>query len=228
MKKFLILWLIPVALMLASCHSSKKAAKDDVDKTKPTATVVTPSTSSTTSTKNTPSKTVAPTDTVSARKDVKVKIADGTNFTSKVRVNIIQDGKNISTTGTLRMRYGDVIQLTLVDPVLGIAELGRMELSPDKMLIIDRVNKRYVDTPYSEFNALKSKNIDFATIQDFFWQEAQNSDELSYTIPAKTSIKLDLKLSGKGNASNWTAHTTVSDKYTKTDANKLFSKMVGQ
>lgn len=233
MKKKLILWLIPVALMLASCHSSKKAAKDDVDKTKPTTTVVTPSTSSTTSTKTTPSsttstKTVAPKDTVSARKDVKVKIADGTNFTSKVRVNITQDGKNISTTGTLRMRYGDVIQLTLVDPVLGIAELGRMELSPDKMLIIDRVNKRYVDTPYSEFNALKSKNIDFATIQDFFWQEAQNSDELSYTIPAKTSIKLDLKLSGKGNASNWTAHTTVSDKYTKTDANKLFSKMVGQ
>ena len=203
-------------LMLASCHSSKKVTKDKEDKTKPTTTVTTPTT--------TPTKSPDKQDS-----DLnKTKIAVGTNFTSKVKVTITQEGKEITTNGNLRMRYGDVIQLTLVDPLVGIAEIGRIELSPEKMLIIDRVNKRYVDTTYEEFTAFKSRNIDFKTIQDFFWQESKKGDQFAYTIPAKKDIKLDLKLSNKGNNANWDAHTTVSGKYTKTDANKLFGSMIGQ
>ncbi len=212
-----------LVLTLASCHSSKKAMKDKSDKTKPTTTVTTPVRSGTTST------------TVSSKKSPdkqdpdlnKMKVAVGTNFTSKVRVTITQEGKDVTTTGNLRMRYGDVIQLTLVDPILGIAEIGRLELSPDKVLIIDRVNKRYVDTNYEEFSALKSRNIDFNTIQEFFWQEAKSGDQFAYTIPAKKDIKLDLKLSNKGNSANWEPHTAVSGKYAKTDANKLFGSIIG-
>ena len=139
-------------LMLASCHSSKKALK--TDKTNPVTMTTTTTTPSTKTNKD--------------KKDPdldKMKIAVGTNFTSKVRVTITQEGKDVTTNGNLRMRYGDVIQLTLVDPLLGVAEIGRLELSPDKVLIIDRVNRRYVDTTYDEFSALKSRNIDFNTIQ---------------------------------------------------------------
>ena len=189
-----------LVLTLASCHSSKKAMKDKSDKTKPTTTITT----STTSTKK-PDR---------QEPDLnKMKVAVGTNFTSKVRVTITQEGKDVTTNGNLRMRYGDVIQLTLVDPVLGIAEIGRLELSPD--------------TNYEEFSALKSRNIDFNTIQEFFWQEAKKGDKFAYTIPAKKDIKLDLRLSNKGNNANWETHTTVSGKYTKTDANKLFGSIVG-
>ena len=204
-------------LMLASCHSSKKATKEKNDKTKPTTTITTPG--STTTTKKSPDKQDPDLN--------KMKIAVGTNFTSKVKVTITQEGKEITTNGNLRMRYGDVIQLTLVDPLVGIAEIGRLELSPDKVLIIDRVNKRYVDTTYEEFSALKSRNIDYNTIQEFFWQEAKKGDKFAYTIPAKKDIKLDLKLSNKGNNANWDAHTTVSGKYTKTDPNKLFGSIIG-
>lgn len=203
-----------LVLTLASCHSSKKAMKDKSDKTKPTTTITTPTTSTKKPDKQDPDLN-------------KMKVAVGTNFTSKVRVTITQEGKDVTTSGNLRMRYGDVIQLTLVDPLLGIAEIGRLELSPDKVLIIDRVNKRYVDTNYEEFSALKSRNIDFNTIQEFFWQEAKKGDKFAYTIPAKKDIKLDLRLSNKGSNANWDAHTAVSGKYTKTDANKLFGSIIG-
>jgi hypothetical protein len=204
-----------VVLALSSCHSSKKGTKEKVDKTKPTTTITTPSTSTKKPDRQEPDLN-------------KMKIAVGTNFTSKVKVTITQEGKEITTNGNLRMRYGDVIQLTLVDPLVGIAEIGRLELSSNKVLIIDRVNKRYVDTTYEEFSALKSRNIDYNTIQEFFWQEAKKGDKFAYTIPAKKDIKLDLKLSNKGNNANWDAHTTVSGKYTKTDANKLFGSIIGQ
>ena len=193
-----------LVLTLASCHSSKKAMKDKSDKTKPTTTITTPTTSTKKPDRQEPDLN-------------KMKVAVGTNFTSKVRVTITQEGKDVTTSGNLRMRYGDVIQLTLVDPLLGIAEIGRLELSPDKVLIIDRVNKRYVDTNYEEFSALKSRNIDFNTIQDKF----------AYTITAKKDIKLDLRHSNKGSNANWDAHTAVSGKYTKTDANKLFGSIIG-
>ena len=203
-----------LVLTLASCHSSKKVMKDKNDKTKPTTTIPTPTTSTKKPDRQDPDLN-------------KMKVAVGTNFTSKVRVTITQEGKDVTTSGNLRMRYGDVIQLTLVDPLLGIAEIGRLELSPDKVLIIDRVNKRYVDTNYEEFSALKSRNIDFNTIQEFFWQEAKKGDKFAYTIPAKKDIKLDLRLSDKGSNANWDAHTAVSGKYTKTDANKLFGSIIG-
>ena len=206
-------------LTLASCHSSKKGTKETEDKTKPTTTVTTQTSKGEKETK-------------SKKKDKeqessdKSKIAAGTNFTSRVRVTITQNGKDITTNGTLRMRYDDVIQIALVDPVVGMMEVGRMELSPDNVLIIDRINKRYVSTTYEEFTALKSRNIDFKTIQDFFWKEAKAGDKFSYTIPAKKDIRLDLKLSDKGNSANWSTHTSVSNKYTKTDVNELFQNMV--
>lgn len=210
MKKLIFL-LVPALLMLASCHSSKKMTTDN-------------------------NKTNVTTTEVSKKKDKKDKkdadvqsstIQAGTNFTAKIKATVVQDGQELTTNGALRMRYDDVIQITLVDPILGVTEVGRLELSPDNILLIDRLNKRYVSTTYEEFMALKSHNIDFATIQDFFWQEAQNSDKLSYTIPAKKNIKLDLKLSNKGSASDWNPHTTVSGKYTKTDINRLFGSMLG-
>ena len=214
---------VMLMLALVSCHSSKKLTKNK-EKTNPTTTINTSQNSGKETTTTSPSTNKDKQDPDLS----KMKIPVGTNFTSKVRVTITQEGKDVTTNGNLRMRYGDVIQLTLVDPVLGIAEIGRLELSPDKVLIIDRVNKRYVDTNYQEFTALQSHNIDFNTIQEFFWQEAKNGDKFVYTIPAKKDIKLDLRLSNKGSNANWEAHTAVSGKYTKTDANKLFGSIIGQ
>lgn len=207
-----------VIFALASCRSSKKAA-NETPATPGIGTIITPNDNDNA--------------TGSQKKDNKKDnkkddIATGTNFTARVKISITQDKKNVSTTGTLRMRYNDVIQITLTDPIIGIAEVGRMEISPDNILIIDRINKRYVNTTYEEFGALKDNDITFEAIQSLFWEEAQKSDKLSYTIPAKKTIKLDLRLSNKDHNANWTAHSSVSSRYTKTDVNELFRSMLQQ
>ncbi len=200
MKRIIYILMPAIILLLASCHSSKKTTEKGIDKVTSPTTVITSDLRNNTQ----------------------------TNFTAKVKVAITQNGNTMSTNGHLRMRKGEVIQITLSDPVFGITEVGRMELSPENILIIDRINRRYVECKYDEFDAFKGKNIDFTNIQDFFWDKAQNSNEVSYSIPSKSEIKLDLKLSDKGNQSNWEAHTKVSSKYVKTDANKLFSSLVGE
>ena len=47
-------------------------------------------------------------------------------------------------------------------------------------------------------------------------------------MPAAQNIKLDLQISGRDNSNKWNAHSSVSNKYTKTDVNKLFSSMMAQ
>ena len=93
------------------------------------------------------------------------------NLTAKVKVVVDVDGKSVSTSGSLKMKKDDVIQISLVDPLLGVMELGRMEFTKTRVLIIDRVNKQYVDVPYSDVSFLKKANIDFNTLQSLFWHE---------------------------------------------------------
>ena len=123
---FVALFLV-LMLALVSCRSSKKSMKEQQDKTQPTITITTP------------------TEKEKKQQEEKHGAAVGENFTAQVRVAITQGDKNITTNGTLRMRYDEVIQIILVDPLLGVAEVGRLEISPDNILVIDRINRRYVN-----------------------------------------------------------------------------------
>jgi hypothetical protein len=94
-----------------------------------------------------------------------------TSIVSKVKVAMEMDGKSISTSGTLRMKRDDVIQISLVDPLVGIAEILRMEFTKTHVLIIDRFNKQYIDVPYKDVSFLQRANVDFNTLQSLFWNE---------------------------------------------------------
>lgn len=93
------------------------------------------------------------------------------NLTAKVRVEVAADGKRTSTSGTLRMKRDDVIQLILVDPLIGAVELGRMEFTKTHVLIIDKVNRQYIDMPYSDVDFLARAGINFDMLQALFWNQ---------------------------------------------------------
>ena len=64
-------------------------------------------------------------------------------LTAKMSLAIDLEGKGATkVNGTLRIKKGEVIQMSIA-PLLGI-EVARAEISPDGVLVIDRVNKRYV------------------------------------------------------------------------------------
>ena len=195
-------------LLLASCRSSKHVAQESTDVQQ--SEVVTQPSVSTESGKETRAFT-PPTDP---------------NFTAKVKVNLKMSDKSVSTHGMLRMRYNDVIQLTLVDPILGIAEVGRMEISVDSMLVIDRMNKRYFTATYSDIPALGNMGIDFNAIQEKFWSEACAKDECSFNLPLSKPMTLNLTISDRGNSDNWEGHTSVSSKYTKVSTERLLRSIM--
>lgn len=97
-------------------------------------------------------------------------------LTAKVKVDAQTDNNHVSTSGTLRMKRDDVIQLILVDPLIGALELGRMEFTKTHVLIIDKVNKQYIDVPYSDVSFLQRAGITFSTLQSLFWNEVFTTD----------------------------------------------------
>lgn len=111
---------------------------------------------------------------------VEANISSQQALTAKLKLVATASGQSASTGGTLKMKKDEIIQLSLVDPLLGAIEVGRMEFTPTNVMIIDRINKQYVDVPYSDISFLSKANIDFNTLQSLFWNEV--------FVPGKSSI----------------------------------------
>lgn len=95
---------------------------------------------------------------------------DGTAFvTSKVKFRLQLGSQDISLSGNLRMKRGDVIRLQLV--ALGIMEAGRIEFTPDYVLVMDRINKQYIKVAYRDVEFLRESGLDFHSLQALFWDE---------------------------------------------------------
>ncbi|MGN1213598.1 MAG: DUF4292 domain-containing protein, partial [Bacteroidaceae bacterium] len=90
-------------------------------------------------------------------------------LTAKMRLVLSMGDKDVSLSGSLKMKRGEVIQLSLTFPIVG--EVGRMEFSPTNVLIIDRINARYVRVPYDRVDFLRSADLDFKVLESVFWNE---------------------------------------------------------
>ena len=192
------------AAFLVGCRSSKNASTQPVDSQPQTAEVEQPATGSARS------------------------LTTQTNLTAHVKVRLTFDGNNVGTGGTLRMRMGEVIQLSIHDPFLGISEVGRMEISPYEVLVIDRYNKRYVTLSYDDLNRFARRQLDYETIEYYFWQQSlrNDTDELQFQFPVgRKNVGLNLRLSGKNDKSDWDAHTTPPDRYDRVSAEELFKSL---
>jgi hypothetical protein len=90
-------------------------------------------------------------------------------LTAKMSFSIDADGRQQSVGGSLKMKRDDVIQLSLV--ALGIIEAGRLEFTPQGVLLVDRINHQYTEATYTDLKFLKDANIDFHCLQALFWDE---------------------------------------------------------
>lgn len=91
-------------------------------------------------------------------------------LTAKMTLAVDLEGKGATkVSGTLRIKKGEVIQMSIA-PFLGI-EVARAEISPEGVLVIDRMNKRYVQVSFAEVKALAHADLDFHTLQALFLNE---------------------------------------------------------
>ena len=146
------IFLLAAMVLLASC--SKKTA-DSVSSTSDSS-VVSPSASSSKAVNN----------LVSQINDNRTT-ADA--LSANVNVTLEYNGKDISVGGNLKMKRNDCIQISL-SVIVGI-EVGRREMTPDYVLLVNRLGKQYVKATYAEVPFFQRNNIDFYTFQSLLWNE---------------------------------------------------------
>ena len=82
----------------------------------------------------------------------------------KARFQLTYQRKSIAANGTIAM-LKDSICIISLQPVLGI-ELFRLELTPAEVIIIDKMNRRYVQMSYAEISEAVKMPITFADAQN--------------------------------------------------------------
>ena len=117
--------------------------------------------------------------------------ADGREaLTAKVSMSVDLNGKGATkVNGTLRIKKGEVVQLS-VAPLLGI-EVARAEISPDGVLVIDRVNKRYVQVSFAEVKALANVELDFHALQALFLNEVFLPGKENVTVRDVSAFRME-------------------------------------
>ena len=92
-------------------------------------------------------------------------------LTAKMSMAVDLNGKGATkVNGTIRMKRDEVIQLSLTAPLIGF-EVVRAEISPDGILVMDRMNKRYVQVSFAELKGLAKADLDFHSLQALFLNE---------------------------------------------------------
>jgi hypothetical protein len=58
------------------------------------------------------------------------------------------------------MKTHERVQISLLMPILR-TEVARIEVTPDEVLLVDRMNKRFVRATKAELKNVLSKNVEF-------------------------------------------------------------------
>lgn len=102
------------------------------------------------------------------------KVADqkvyAKNIVGNMTFNIRTGSKDITVPGSLHMRKDEVIRLQLFIPLLG-SEVGRLEFTPDYVLVVDRLHKEYIKADYRQIDFLQRQGLNFYSLQALFWNQ---------------------------------------------------------
>ena len=169
-------------MMLASCGTSKLAQNN---------------TAQTGTSKQTETKASAALQTGAVKELTFVqKVSDNQvyakNIVGSMSFNLQASGKDITVPGKLSMRKDEMIRIQLFIPILG-TEVGRLEFTPDNVLIVDRIHKEYIKADYTQVDFLKKQGISFYSLQALFWNQLllPGVQKLSESDLKKFSVNLD-------------------------------------
>lgn len=98
--------------------------------------------------------------------DVLHKDLKFSTFSSKLNITISTGKKTLNSKGSLRIVHNEAIQLS-VQPLFGI-EMFRLHVEPDFIVVLDRMNKRYVKESFDDIDGQSPVGFNFYTLQSLF------------------------------------------------------------
>lgn len=111
------------------------------------------------------------------------------NLTARAAIELNTGSSTpFSVNANMRIRRGEIIRIS-VAPFLGI-EVARIDITTQKILAVDRMNKRYVELGFSEISSLLNTELDFNILQSLILNEIflPGKEKLSLSDAEKFSL----------------------------------------
>ena len=148
-------------------------------------------------------------------------------LSSKVQLTIPNKGGSITVNGTMKLVSGERMQLSFLMPIIR-SEIARLEITPDDVLVIDRMGKRYVQASRKELKDILPKKADFAHLEKMLFDASKPRGKTSLTgkelgIPSLEKGKI--VLSDFSNKEISLTPTQVSSRYAKVEWTELLEML---
>lgn len=92
------------------------------------------------------------------------------SFSARIKLTVPTKKSTQSVNGTLKIQRNELIQLSLLMPLIR-TEIVRIDITPEYILLIDRLKKRYAKVPVSQLNEMFQVDLDFYMLQALFSNE---------------------------------------------------------
>jgi hypothetical protein len=144
-------------------------------------------------------------------------------LSAKVHLTLPMKGETLTVTGTLRLEHDRCVQLSLLMPILH-SEVARLEVTPQHVLILDRMGKRYMLATRDELKDVLPKKLDFARLEKMLRKASQPGAKAELTaselgIPAWDGARI--ALSSFSDREITMTLTPVPARYTRVDWHEL-------
>ena len=137
------------------------------------------------------------------------------SISSKIKFTINTGSKDLSVSGSLKMKKDEVIRIQLTP--FGLMEVGRLEFAKDYVILMDRINKEYVKASYADVDFLRDNGLDFYALQALFWnqlfipgtQEITDSSLKNFSVTFNDAVANTIVSLKRGSMSyRWSADKT--------------------
>lgn len=117
-------------------------------------------------------------------------------LSSKVQLTVPHKDAVLTVNGTMKLKSGERMQLSFLMPILR-TEVARMEVTPDEILLVDRMGKRYVRATRRELKALLPRKADFAHLEKLLYEASKPGGKRTLTgkelgIPSMEKGRIEL------------------------------------
>ena len=150
------------------------------------------------------------------------------NRTSKVRLTVPTKDAVFTVNGTMKLISGERMQLSFLMPIIR-TEVARMEVTPEEILLVDRMGKRYVRATRKELKDVLPKKADFAHLEKILFDASKPKGKRELTgkelgIPSLEKGRVELSGFSYGPFS--LTPTELSSKYTEVELSEMLEMLM--
>lgn len=150
-------------------------------------------------------------------------------LSSKVELTVPTKDAVLTVDGTMKLQNCERMQLSLLMPILR-SEVARMEVTPDEILLVDRMGKRYVRATRSELKQVLPRKASFERLEKLLYAAAKPGGKRSLTgtelgIPSLEKAKVEL--SDFSTQPLKLTPTTLSSRYKQVPLEELLGMLMG-